>query len=89
MQPTIGQIVQYRITEDDTNTLNRRRVLLSHMGNHAYPGDTYPALVVRVEGEAPDQTCNLRVLMDGTDTHWVTSRPQGTEPGTWSWLPST
>ena len=56
-----------------------------HIGNWCEAGQTYPAVVVR---NFPGETAglaNLQVLLDGTDTHWVTSRAEGEGPGTWSW----
>lgn len=94
MQPTIGRVVHYVLTEDDANTINRRRsgcatrerVKVETLGNWAEAGDTYPATIVRVWN--PTSTaCNLQVLLDGADGAWVTSRIEGTGPGTWSWPP--
>lgn len=59
---------------------------VAHYGNRAYPGDVYPAVLVRVWDEAT-VTVNARVLLDGTDTLWVTSRPEGDQPGQWHWPP--
>jgi hypothetical protein len=97
VQPTIGRIVQYRITEDDAKAINRRRRdfhdkrgadqhtgFMGHVGNSATAGDVYPAVIVRVWTEST-VTVNAQVLLDGTDTLWVTSRAEGTEPGTWAW----
>lgn len=53
-----------------------------HIGNHAEEGQEFPATVVRTFGGS---AANLQVALDGTDTHWVTSRSEGTAPGTWSW----
>jgi len=30
---------------------------------------------------------NLKVMLDGNDDLWVTSRPQGEKPGYWDWMP--
>lgn len=60
----------------------------AHVGNHAMEGDPYPAVVVRVFDE-PHVTVNLKVLLDGTDEYWATSRAEGTSSGCWSWAPRT
>ncbi|MFB7595771.1 hypothetical protein [Streptomyces sp. NPDC056160] len=95
--PTIGRTVLYRVTEQDANDINGRRKdwhlsgvadqqtgVVGHVGNTVEPGDVFPAVIVRVWDESV-VTCNLRVLLDGTDVHWATSRAEGTEPGNWSW----
>ncbi|MEV7684454.1 hypothetical protein [Streptomyces bungoensis] len=96
-QPTPGRTVLYRVTESDASDINRRRKdihesrsadsrtgFVGHVGNHVTAGDTFPAVIVRVWNETT-VTCNLRVLLDGTDVYWATSRAEGTEPGTWAW----
>lgn len=57
-----------------------------HVGNTVRAGDEYPAMVVRDWNSAAD-TVNLKVLLDGDDTHWATSGIQGDEPGQWHWPP--
>lgn len=97
MQPSIGRIVHYRLTEQDANDINRRRKdfhtsrsaedrtgFVGHVGNSAAEGDPYPAIIVRVWNESTT-TCNLQVLLDGADTYWATSRAEGNKPGTWAW----
>lgn len=58
-----------------------------HVGNDVHAGDVFPAIVVRVFGPEHDldPSVNLKVELDGTDSHWATSRTQGDEPGQWSW----
>jgi hypothetical protein len=83
--PTIGRIVHYTLTEADASVINKRRADSDdHMGNHASAGDTYPAVVVRTFG---GPAANLKVLLDGTDTHWATSRCEGEGAGFWAWPP--
>lgn len=97
MQPSPGRIVLYTISEHEAVEINRRRRdfhesrsadqhtgLVGHIGNHAEAGDVYPAIIVRVWEEST-VTCNLRVLLDGTDTYWATSREQGGGSSQWSW----
>lgn len=93
MQPTIGRIVHYKISEQDQQRITERqnRPLpdgRSPLANSARSGDVFPAVIVRVWDTNPEAPlCNLHVLLDGELTHWITSRQEGTEPGTWSWPP--
>ncbi|MFC4146604.1 hypothetical protein ACFO0M_10085 [Micromonospora mangrovi] len=98
MQPTIGRIVHYTLTTFDAEAVNRRRKdfadqstpgntgFVGHVGNRVEAGDTYPAMVVRVFGA---DAANLQVFLDGNDTYWATSRPEGEagEQGRWIWPP--
>lgn len=97
MKPSIGRIVHYRLTEQNADDINRRRRdfttsrsaedhsgFVGHVGNSVAEGDPYPAVIVRVWNEST-VTCNLQVLLDGADTFWATSRPEGNTPGTWAW----
>lgn len=92
MQPTLGRIVHYTLTQDDANTINRRRsgratrerVDVHTLGNFAEAGQTFPGVVVRASGGT---TVNLQLMLDGADGLWLTSRTEGTKPGTWAWPP--
>lgn len=62
----------------------------AHIGNVATIGDVVPLLVVRVWPDecGPGQFgVNGQAMLDGTDSLWVTSVCEGTEPGTWMWPP--
>ena len=95
MQPTIGRIVNYTLSQDDANEINRKRsgrglrerVKPEALGNFAEAGQAFPAIVVRVWPSPGKTQCNLQVLLDGADGAWVTSRIEGTERGTWAWPP--
>jgi hypothetical protein len=102
MNPTIGRIVHYVLTEQDADAINRRRAdaiksrtadahsgAILHNGNTATAGDTCPAMVVRIfpGGTEASGGCNLQVFLDGNDTYWATSRVEGAEPGQWCWPP--
>ena len=59
-------------------------------------GEIRPAIIVRVNGEGDEQTCNLSVLLDGENdvgkahVRWVGSASHdqdGQAPGTWHWMP--
>ena len=92
MQLTIGRIVHYTLTEQDASLISSRRAAQAFpagiVGRHnaVSPGDTYPAMVVRTFGGSG---ANLRVLLDGDDTYWATSRTEGEpgEQGRWVWPP--
>ncbi|MCT2087513.1 hypothetical protein M3D75_15470 [Microbacterium enclense] len=92
--PTPGRIVLYTLSEADVEAINRRRLdarrpglaraqtgAQVHVGNEVRVGDVVPAVVVRVW---PDGI-NAQAYLDGADSLWLTSRPEGTEPGTWAW----
>jgi hypothetical protein len=99
-QPSIGRIVHYRLSDYDAAAINKRRadannpdangVTLArqetgaqiHHGNHAAVGDVCPAMVVQTFG---GDAANLQVFLDGNDTYWATSRPNGDDNGTWHW----
>ena len=98
--PTLCRLVLYRLNEADVNAINRRRNDAAynldkirnekpgyqvHVGNRVQVGETYPAVVVRRNGDTPGSSINLSVLLDGTDTYWATSRGEGDENGQWSW----
>lgn len=98
--PTIGRTVLYKIHARDAEAINRRRADYGnyrrhlvpgsetpdgrqfHVGNAAHEGDVYPAIVVRTFGGT---AANLKVLLDGNDDYWATSRAEGAEPGFWAW----
>jgi hypothetical protein len=84
MQPTIGRIVHYTLTEADAAAINKRRADNSLAGNHAAAGEACPAMVVRTFG---GPGANLQVHLDGTDIYWATSRTEGEGPGFWAWPP--
>lgn len=65
----------------DASRLNAAGVTLAsqelgpqiHVGNQVAAGDTCPAVITRV-WDADSGGCNLKVLLDGNDDLWVTSR---------------
>jgi hypothetical protein len=78
MSPTLGRIVHYRLTQGDVDAIKA----LPRQNNPVEAGQVVAAVVVRVWSGT---TCNLRVLLDGQDDYWATSRTQGDENGTWNW----
>lgn len=107
-KPSIGRIVHYRLTEQDAEAITRRSDFAAnppgntgfqaHVGNPVNAGETYPAMIVRTfEGY---DNVNLQVFLDGNDSYWATSRPEGKPsdegdepnggnipPGSWCWPP--
>ncbi|MEU1810934.1 hypothetical protein [Micromonospora aurantiaca (nom. illeg.)] len=73
MQPTIGRIVHYTLSEHDADAIEARRGGARGVNNRAEAGQTYPAIVVRTFGG----DANLQVMLDGPDTYWATSRGEG------------
>ncbi len=54
---------------------------VAHIGTPVHAGQEFAAQVSVIPGWP---RLNLRVLLDGSDVHWVTNVPQGTgQPGTW------
>ncbi len=80
--PALGSTVLYTLSETDAATINQRRDDLRIVGLRVFagleaePGQTFPATVTRVDGDA----VNLQVSLDGTDVFWAPSRTEG-EPG--------
>lgn len=89
----------YRLSAHDAEYVTRRRTdqrsvarrldegkwpqgAQAHIGAPVAQGDRVPLLVVRVHR---DDRINGKAELDGNDVLWVTERPRGREPGTWSW----
>ena len=74
--PTPGRIVEYTLAQPDVDQIMKRRAATAaegiHPGNHPAAGETYPMVIVRVWSKESG-CCNGQVLLDGYDTHWVTS----------------
>jgi len=60
-----------------------------HVGNAVHEGQTLPCIITQVwpNEYGNHEGVNGQVLLDGSDSLWVTSRKEGTEPGEWSWPP--
>lgn len=87
MQPSIGRIVHYSLTQQDADTVAQNRARYGVEGNPVAEGDTFPAIIVRVWSTDPGDGVNLQVWLDGPDMLWSCSRREGDGPGTWSWPP--
>ncbi len=101
MKPTIGRIVIYVLTAADAESINARRAARRdcgdelakqpgaqcHVGNPVRDGIECAAVIVNVFGDTPTAAVNLKVLLDGSDDHWATSRcnDHTKTPGSWHW----
>jgi hypothetical protein len=88
VHPTLGRIVHYRLSTADVEQINDRNP--SHRGtrqirNHVEAGQVLPAVVVATFGSV--STANLKVLLDGEECYWATSRTKGDGDGLWFWPP--
>ena len=98
-----GRVVNYVLSEQDHVEVLRRRTdpngirgrieegtwpfgAMAHIGNPVLGGDILPAMVVKVH---PDDTVNLKVMLDGTDVLWVqaVALDETKAQGTWHWIP--
>jgi hypothetical protein len=101
MLPTVSSIVHYVLTQEDADSINKRRNdaralprslredgVQIHFGNPVAEEDFFPMIVVKVW---PDGLINGQVFLDGNDTLWVTSVSPATLDdgylGRWSWPP--
>ena len=69
MKPSIGRIVIFHCDEQQREKMNN------------YQPDA-PAVITAVWG---DEYVNLKVLLDGENTLWMTSATLGTGERQWSW----
>ena len=80
--PTPGRVVLYKLSQRDVEHIEFERAQRTGApGNSPREGDVVPATVVRVWADG----VNAQAVLDGADSLWLTSRKQGTEPGTWAW----
>jgi hypothetical protein len=90
----LGNVVLFRLSERDAADVNRRRLkkrstphdwhegAQRHVGDTVAAGDVFPMIITRCWG-ADDTIVNGQVLLDGSDTLWVTSRARGELNGAW------
>jgi hypothetical protein len=91
--------VLYRLSGHDAVQVTRRRTdarsvaarldrgewhqgAQAHIGASVEEGQRVPLLIIRVHRNGK---VNGKAELDGSDVLWVTERPRGREPGTWSW----
>jgi hypothetical protein len=71
--PTQGRFVMYTLASWDVTEIHKKRGLTGR-ANEVEPGMTFPAIIVKTWGSTPQSACNLKVLLDGDDIYWATSR---------------
>lgn len=85
--PTIGRIVLYCLSITDVRQIMAYRHANSDFSSPSVAeGDVFPAMVTKVHG--PDMI-NVKVMLDGHDTFWATSRSVSEDPapGYFHWMP--
>lgn len=87
MIPSVDRIVHIRLSKGcalniTSSRQNNKKVF---HGNSVQENDIYPMIITRVwDKELTDNSLVQRqVILDGNDTHWVTSVQQGTKNGQW------
>jgi hypothetical protein len=85
VQLSIGRIVHYKLSAGDVSQIdaNLPQSRGLQVRNPVSEGQVLPAVVVAIFGS--DSTANLKVLLDGEDDYWATSRTLGEGNGHWSW----
>ena len=82
--PTPGRIVLYTLSASDASAIYQQRVGGAPVvGNAVSPGDVFPMMITRVWAGSP--SVQGQVFLDGNDTLWVTSVPEGTGERTFAW----
>jgi len=96
---TNGRVVHYVLSEDDAKLINERRKAANqtpvneripgiqyYVGNNVEPGKHCPMVITEVWNV--DGLVNGKVLLDGQDDYWVTSKYYSDEkkPYTWHWI---
>lgn len=73
----LGDQVVYNLNAEDVEAINRhRRESDDRLGNPVHVGQRTLAHIVRIFDGAEDYA-NLQCLLDGNDSHWVTSVHHG------------
>lgn len=90
MIPSIGEVVLYKLSSTDIETIRARRNRAmgnysDHLGNPLFEGDDFPAIITRVWDQTPTalSLVQLQVFLDGSDQVWAFSSEQGCENGNW------
>lgn len=95
-KPYIGAVVQYILSKQDCEEINRRRRYAhgaegrlswpdgaqAHTGNEAREGQIAPMVIVAVWGTSATSCVNGQVLLDGNDSYWALSRNRADELNT-------
>jgi hypothetical protein len=79
-----GDKVMYGISAVDADAINKRNPFVGTGGRLPVAGDQLPAFVTKDYGGSP-QVCDLHVLLNGADSWWVRTVPNGTtgQQGRW------
>jgi hypothetical protein len=100
--PTLGRIVYFKLANWHAEEINRRRKdavremdyhrwkkngTMVHCGNEVKAGQIVPAVIVAVWGNTPTCAVNLKLFLDGSDNHWITSVSVGEKDGDYHWMP--
>lgn len=100
--PTLGRIVYFKLANWHAEEINRRRKhgaesldyhrwkkngTMVHCGNAVAAGQVVPAMIVAVWGNTPTCAVNLKLFLDGSDAHWITSVSVGEKDGDYHWMP--
>ena len=95
----VGRVVHYVISEDDAKAINARRTEANQIppseklpgvqyfvGNSVEAGEHCAMVIVKVWNS--DGLINGKVLLDGRDEYWTTSKSFSDEkkPYTWHWI---
>jgi len=95
-----NSIVNYKLSKENAAQINKRRTnsasiaerikekiwplgAQAHIGNEAKEGQILPMVIT---GIWRDTGVNGQDFLDGNDTLWVTSAPQGNDPGNWHYF---
>lgn len=98
-KPTVGRIVNYRLSEEDAVQINRRRTTGKAiadriveekwpLGAQAHIGNEAKAgdvLPMIIVKVWSDVCVNGQVFLDGNDTFWGLSRNLGDQESNWNW----
>lgn len=63
------------------------RGAVAPIGDDAWAGETYPAVIVNVPGPLAPGMVDLKVWLNGTHDHWVAGAYEGDGPGQYRWPP--
>lgn len=99
MVPTVGRIVNFKLNQQNVDEITRRRTTSqsiseritegkwplgaqAHIGNPVRAGQIVPMIITAVWSES---CVNGKVILDGSDSYWVTSVLQGDQEFNWNW----
>ena len=99
MVPTVGRIVNFKLSQQNVDEITRRRTTnqsiaeritegkwplgaQAHIGNPVEKGQVVPMIITAVWS---DSCVNGKVILDGSDSYWVTSVLQGDQEFNWQW----